>query len=142
MKTFKQFVDEAIMTKIKLKDSEHEIGAHPWQDNTKKPAKDEAPRKIPLNRVWLHEPEEKTHPDTAEPESEKNIQNIMSAIKRKETIDPIHVRRQSGGNYQVLDGHHRVEAHKRLGSKHINAYVIRSNKVKEEPWDYRKQNDG
>ena len=137
MKTLKQFIDEASRTKVTLfnrdlDNDETEMGADVHYRG--RPMEPEHPqdkvKKIPLNRMFRHEPEEKTAPDTATPESEKAIQGIMSDIKKKKDIEPILVRRQQGGKYQVMDGHHRVEAHLRMGLKHVPARVIDAKNVK------------
>lgn len=137
MKTLKQFIKEASRTKVTLFSHDHdddtsEMGA--TVDHRHRPMepknRNEKTRNIPLNRMFRHEPEEKTHPETSSPESEKTIQGIMSDIKKKKKIEPILVRRQRGGKYQVIDGHHRVEAHLRMGIKHVPARVIGAGDVK------------
>jgi hypothetical protein len=137
MRTFKEFLDEAERTKVTLfnrdlGNDQSDMGAH--VSSYGRPMEPEHPqdkvKKIPLNRMFRHEPEEKTAPDTATPESEKAIQGIMSDIKKKNEIEPILVRRQKGGKYQVMDGHHRVEAHLRMGLKHVPARVIDAKNVK------------
>ena len=137
MKTLKQFLDEASRTKATLfnHDLENDVtdtGANVYYRG--RPMEPEHPqdkvKKIPLNRMFRHEPEEKTHPDTATPEDEAKTQGIMSDIKKKNEIEPILVRRQKGGKYQVMDGHHRVEAHLRMGLKHVPARVIDAKNVK------------
>ena len=137
MKTFRQFIDEAERTKVTLfnrdlDNDENEMGAEVSKQGRpmEPPHPQDKVRKIPLNRMFRHEPAEKTHPDTAEPENEKKVQGIMSDIKKKKDIEPILVRRQSGGKYQVMDGHHRVEAHLRMGLKHVPARVIDAKNVK------------
>ena len=137
MKTFKQFLDEAERTKVtmfnhELDNDEIEMGA--TVDRQKRPMEREHSqdkvKMIPLKRMFRHETEEKTHPDTATPESEKAVQGIMADIKKKKDIEPILVRRQKGGKYQVMDGHHRVEAHLRMNRTHIPARVIDNKNVK------------
>lgn len=137
MKTFKEFIDEAERTKVTLfnrdlDNDETESGANVSRYG--RPMEPEHSQdkvvKIPLNKMFRHEPEEKTHPDTATPESEKTIQSVMSDIKKKKDIEPVLVRRQRGGKYQLMDGHHRVEAHLRMGLKHVPARVIDAGNVK------------
>lgn len=137
MKTFRQFIDEAERTKVTLfnrdlGNDENEMGAEVSRHG--RPMEPSHPqdkvKKIPLNKMFRHEPEEKTNPETSTPESEKAIQGIMSDIKKKKDIEPILVRRQRGGKYQVMDGHHRVEAHLRMGLKHVPARVIDAKNVK------------
>jgi len=143
MKTFRQFVDEASRTKVtmfnrdlgfnpELDDNENEMGAVvDRQDRPmERPHPQDKVKKIPLNKMFRHEPEEKTALGTAEPENERKVQGIMADIKKKKDIDPILVRRQQGGKYQVMDGHHRVEAHLRMGLKHVPARVIDAKNVK------------
>jgi hypothetical protein len=130
MKTLKQFLDER--TKVTLFNHEADIGADvsTYGSPMDRPHPQDKVKKIPLNSLFRHEPEEKTAPDTATPESEKIIQGIMSGIKKKKDIKPILVRRQLGGKYQVMDGHHRVEAHLRMGLRHIPARVIDAKNIK------------
>jgi uncharacterized ParB-like nuclease family protein len=137
MKTLKQFLDEAERTKVtmfnrELGNDETEMGA--TVDRQKRPMEREHSqdkvKMIPLKRMFRHEPEEKTSRGEASPESEKNIQGIMADIKNKKDIEPILVRRQDGGKYQVMDGHHRVEAHLRMNRTHIPARVIDSKNIK------------
>ena len=137
MKTLKEFINEASRTKVTLFSRDHdddttEMGT--IVDRRHRPmepkGRDEKTRNIPVNRMFRHEPEEKTSADTSTPESEKTIQGIMSSIKKKKKIEPILVRRQSGGKYQVMDGHHRIEAHLRMGMKHVPARVIGGGDVK------------
>lgn len=137
MKTLKQFLDEAERTKVTLfnrdlDNDENEMGADvsSYGRPMERPHPQDKIKKIPLNKMFRHEPEEKTAPDTAEPESEKAVRGIMSDIKKKKDIEPILVRRQKGGKYQVMDGHHRVEAHLRMGLKHVPARVIDAKNVK------------
>ena len=141
MKTLKQFVDEASQTKVtlinrKFGDDEYETGAdisyrgRPMEP----PHRQDEIKKIPLNQTVRHEPEVKTNKETASPESEKKIKGIMADIKKKKEIDPITVRRKPSGSlrgkYQVMDGHHRLEAHLRMGLKHIPAVIIHPQNVK------------
>lgn len=137
MKTLRQFIGEAERKKVTLfsrdlDNDETEMGAE--VGSRSRPMEPQHPqekvKKIPLNQMFRHEPAEKTAPDTATPESEKAIQGIMSDIKKKKDIEPILVRRQQGGKYQVMDGHHRVEAHLRMGLKHVPARVIDAKNVK------------
>ena len=55
-------------------------------------------------------------------------------IKNKKEIEPIIVRRKPSGRlrgkYQVMDGHHRLEAHLRMNLKHIPAVIIHPQNVK------------
>jgi uncharacterized ParB-like nuclease family protein len=137
MKTLKQFLDEAERTKVTmfnrdLENDENEMGA--TVDRQKRPMEpdhsQDKVKMIPLERMFRHEPEEKTHRNTASPESEKAVQGIMADIKKKNDIEPILVRRQDGGKYQVMDGHHRVEAHLRMNRTHIPARIINAKNVK------------
>lgn len=137
MKTFKQFLDEAETTKVSLfrhdvGDDEEDIGADVKRGKRpmEPPHRQDQIKKIRINQTVRHEPEEKTRKDMATPESEKNIQGIMSDIKNKKQIEPILVRRQKGGSYLVMDGHHRLEAHLRMRLRHIPARIIQPQNVK------------
>jgi hypothetical protein len=131
MKTLKQFLEEAKITKVKLINRDlgndvEEIGAEVINKHipSAHPHPEEKIHKLPLANIYRHEPAEKTHPDTASDESKKKIKGIVSSIKKKKAIEPILVRRQEAGRYEVVDGHHRVEAHLRAGLRHIPARVI------------------
>jgi uncharacterized ParB-like nuclease family protein len=137
MKTLKQFLDEAETTKVTmfnrdLDNDEIETGAtvSRYGRPMEREHSQDKVKMIPLNRTIRHETPEKTARNTATPESEKAVQGIMSDIKKKKDIEPILVRRKKGGTYQIMDGHHRLEAHLRMGLRHIPARVIDAKNVK------------
>lgn len=74
------------------------------------------------------EPKEKTASGTGSSSSRKNVSGMVDTIRKGKggNIPPINVRRNPEGvGYQVLDGHHRFQAHQEAGVKNI--------KVKEVP---------
>jgi uncharacterized ParB-like nuclease family protein len=54
---------------------------------------------------------------------EETVQEMVSAIRRGESLSPITVR-FDGHNYFVQDGFHRVEAYRRVGMREIQAEAI------------------
>jgi len=127
MLSFLHFINEALVHKVHTVNNDDEIGADiniRGSDSANKHKQDFV-HKIPISRISTHEPLHKTNKDSSSDESETNIQSIIKGIKRGDKIEPIKLRRHGKtGNYQVLDGHHRLEAHKRLGVKHISANII------------------
>jgi len=68
------------------------------------------------------EPKEKTAVGTGSEKSRKNVSGMIDSIRKGkgDSIPPISVRRNPDGvGYQVLDGHHRFQAHQEAGAKQI-----------------------
>ena len=56
--------------------------------------------------------------------SESEMLALMESISTYGLITPIIVRRQSSGKYEIITGHNRVEAHRRLGLEVIRAQIV------------------
>lgn len=65
--------------------------------------------------------------------SEPAVQHIMDMYRRSETILPLLVHRLPNGKYELLDGHARLEAYRRLGIKVVpvveNSFLSRLSNV-------------
>lgn len=85
--------------------------------------------KLAISDLKTHEPLSKTSKQKAHPNTNRYINDMAKSIKQGYEIPPIVVRR-TGTTYQVIDGHHRLEAHKRAGVKHIDAHVVHDYHVK------------
>jgi ParB-like chromosome segregation protein Spo0J len=92
--------------------------------NNKEPIKS-----IPIKLITTNEPEEKTKKGTASKESEKNIQSIMRSLAFGTSIHPILVHKKDN-RWETLDGHHRLEAYKRLNRKTIPCQIVRERNIK------------
>jgi ParB family chromosome partitioning protein len=59
---------------------------------------------------------------------EKELQSMMLSIKEIGVINPIVVRphNQFEGMYEIISGHNRVEACKRIGEKEIHAIIYKN----------------
>jgi len=118
--TFKQFLFE--LTKVKISKDPDALGAYVTDKRSN--TGNEKIVEIPINRfLETNEPKDKTAVGTASTDSEKVVQKIIDSMKLEKDIDPILVKR-SGSGYLVLDGHHRLEAHKRLNRKTIKAKIL------------------
>lgn len=56
-------------------------------------------------------------------ESDGEIEELAQSIKEHGLLQPIRVRPTSGGLYQIIAGHRRFEAHRRLGARTIQAVI-------------------
>lgn len=97
-------------------------GAIVWTNNIKLPVV-----KILVAAIETNEPREKVFGDQASEESIAIVSGLVTSIRRGQDIDPVFVRRQvpkDGKFYQLIDGHHRLEAHRQAKQKYILAIVI------------------
>ena len=132
MKTFKEFLAE--LTTVKR---EQDVGVD-VNSTGRGTNGDKAPKRqlrdisIHPRKLTTNEPLSKTAKATASPESENTIQSIMKAYRNGESpfeSHPLLVKRNSDGTHTVLDGHHRAEAARRLGLKHLLAHILPNNQV-------------
>ncbi len=107
------------ITKVELTTDPHNFGANIRSGGRDK----ERTVMLPVRKLTTNEPLLKTKKGIASSESEDNVQNLMMAIKRGENIPPILVRKHKL-SYQVVDGHHRLEAFRRLRIPKIPATII------------------
>jgi ParB family chromosome partitioning protein len=56
----------------------------------------------------------------------EEVEELANSIKENGLIQPIVVHRDKQGNYIIIAGHRRVEAHKLLGEKFINAIILKN----------------
>jgi hypothetical protein len=128
MKLYKQLITELVKVSLGNKvqpNGEREIGSNVRDmSNTKS----ETTKKIPVHKISTFEGDDKTSKNTASPESRANVDSIKKHIQRGGSVPPILVRRHQG-NYQVVDGHHRLQAHKEAGLKHIDVHVINPGRI-------------
>ncbi len=105
------------VTKVKLSTDPNDYGAY-----VSDAGKAEKTVTIPFNKiVSTFEPEE--FGKMKLPKSAANVKRIMAGIKRGDKLPPLLVRRYKNG-YQVLDGHHRYEAYKRMKVKQVLVRVV------------------
>ena len=76
--------------------------------------------KISLQKTKGFEPDSKMRTKSAK----RNVSKIKKALDRGDDVGNIFVRKRKGGGHEVLDGHHRVHAHRQRGDKHIHAVVV------------------
>lgn len=124
MLTFKQ-LREALVIKAKSYDNDDEVGTRYRHIGTGSHLEKNLAKihKIPLSKITTHEPLEKTHKDTADTHSERNVQGMVKTLKGKGSLEPVLLVKHENG-YKLLDGHHRLEAHKRMGRTHIAANIL------------------
>lgn len=128
MKSFKQFVTE--LTKVSLGNKVHPNGEHEIGSNVRDMpnTKSEKTKTIPVHKITTFEGGDKTSKEGGSSESRSNVDSIKKHIQRGGKVPPILVRRHQG-NYQVIDGHHRLQAHKEAGLKHIDVHVVDSGRI-------------
>lgn len=119
----KDILSEVHYVTLTAPDSE-EVGA--WIRNQ---GKDEPVVILPVGKITTFEPIEKTGKGTASIDSENNVRNIMRSVKKGRDVPPILVMKTPGG-FQVIDGHHRLEAYKRLGKKSIPARMVSTQRIR------------
>ena len=56
-------------------------------------------------------------------EISEEIKELVESIREHGLLQPIRVRPTAGGLYQIIAGHRRFEAHRRLGTKTIQAVI-------------------
>lgn len=78
---------------------------------------------VRISDIVTHEGDDKTHKDTAHPDTERHVQGMIKSIKAKRGLEPVLLVKHKKG-YKLIDGHHRLEAHKRTGHSHINAHIL------------------
>ena len=88
-----------------------------------------------IDKIKTHEGDDKTAKGSASKHSESNIRRMVQHLRQGKKLDPIVVHKltksEDGVTHQVLDGHHRLEAHKRLGRKSIPVTVVNKRNVKD-----------
>ncbi len=79
---------------------------------------------IPLERLLEnpYQPRIEIKPD--------EVKELADSIKEQGLIQPIVVTKADNGNYYIVGGHRRVEAHRLLGKDKIKAYVIEADENK------------
>jgi len=79
---------------------------------------------IPLDRLLEnpYQPRIEIKPD--------EVKELADSIKEQGLIQPIVVTKAGSGNYYIVGGHRRVEAHRLLGKDKIKAYVIEADPKK------------
>jgi len=112
-----EFITE--LSRVELYTGPEEAGAE-VRDTVRNP---ERTIMLPVRKLITNEPLEKTAKECSTVKDEQIVLNIMNALRKKKTIPPIHVRRV-GMKYQVIDGHHRLEAYKRLHIQKIPAQIV------------------
>ena len=89
--------------------------------------KEEKTVMLPITKISIFEPISKF--DNLE--HKKNLMNIIGHLRSGKKLPPILVRKTSPMKYQVIDGHHRLEAYKRLGMKTIPAKIVSKVNIKD-----------
>ena len=115
-KTFKELMLE--VTKVALYTHPETAGAD-VKDTT---SNTKIIKDIPLSKLHANEPESKMK----QAGSKQNLKSLVGAIKSGETVPPITAIKHPtiDGHYLVVDGHHRLFAHKNAGSRTIKAEVV------------------
>ena len=104
------------------KDPEN-YGATMEVDDTKKFKKE----KISLQKTKGFEPDSKMRSKV----SKRKVNRIRQALDKGHDVGNIYVRKRKGGGHEVLDGHHRVHAHRQRGDKHVHAVVVPHENINE-----------
>lgn len=86
-----------------------------------KPHRSEKVHKVALNKLTLNEPGklDGEHSD----EAEEHVATMSHQVKRGIHQEPITLMHKAG-KLHVIDGHHRLEAYRRAGAKHIPARIM------------------
>jgi uncharacterized ParB-like nuclease family protein len=128
MKLYKQLITELVKVSLGNKvqpNGEREIGSNVRDmSNTKS----EKTKTIPVHKITTFEGGDKTSKKAGSSESRANVDSIKKHIQRGGSVPPILVRRHQG-SYQVVDGHHRLQAHKEAGIKNIDVHVVNSGRI-------------
>lgn len=116
MKTFKELMLE--VTKVTVYTHPETAGA----DVTSTKSNTKIIKDIPLSKLHANEPESKMK----QAGSTQNMKSLVGAIKSGKTVPPITAIKHPtiDGHYLVVDGHHRLFAHKNAGSRTIKAEVV------------------
>jgi len=123
MKSFREHLTE--IAKIGLIDTRTQIGS-----TVSNKGRDELHKTMPIRKLSTWEDADKTQRGTASKDSETNVRKMMQHIRNGGKVPPVVVRQlpkptKSGQTHQVIDGHHRLEAHRRLGLGSIKVRVAR-----------------
>lgn len=84
---------------------------------------------LPVHKLTTFEGDAKAKKGVADAEQRKAVEGIKSALRQGKKMPPITVR-MANGRYQVLDGHHRLEAYRELNRAKIPAQVVKRFNVK------------
>jgi hypothetical protein len=85
---------------------------------------------VHVSQISVNEPLEKTAADTASEESGKTVAYFVRLLKRRQPVEPVLVKRLGHSSFLLVDGHHRLEAYKRLRMKSIPVRVLAPKNVK------------
>ena len=81
---------------------------------------------LPATIIKGFEPDSKMK----DPKSAANVKKIIAGIEKGDNIPPILVRKMASG-YQVIDGHHRFWAQKKIGQKNIAVKIVPPSLIKD-----------
>ena len=84
------------------------------------------PTTLPASIIKGFEPDSKMK----DPKSAANVKKIIAGIEKGDNIPPILVRKMASG-YQVIDGHHRFWAQKKIGQKNIAVKIVPPSLIKD-----------
>lgn len=126
MKPFKEFMLE--ITKVIMYTHPETLGANVNSDNTGKP---NITKHIPMRNLHPTEPESKMK----QAGSKQIHKKLVGAIKTGTKIPPLTVipHPRLSGHYNVVDGHHRLFAGKKAGSRTMKSGIVPSKDVSINP---------
>ena len=104
------------ISKVTVSHDPNELGATVYDKGNK----EEKTVMLPITKISIFEPITKFD----DPVYKKNLHNIIKHLRAGNDIPPILVRKVGPVKYQVIDGHHRLEAYKQLGMKTIPAKIV------------------
>ena len=104
------------ISKVTVSHDPNELGATVYDKGNK----EEKTVMLPITKISIFEPISKFD----NPQYKKNLHNIIKHLRAGNDIPPILVRKVGPVKYQVIDGHHRLEAYKQLGMKTIPAKIV------------------
>lgn len=116
------------MIKVILKESKVKLFTDPdyYGAEVDDDAGDGLPVKnLRVDRLVGFEPEEKME----QPEAKAHVEKLLKKLESGEELKPILVRVYKGG-FQVLDGHHRLQAYKLANKDRIPAKVVPAKDIK------------
>jgi hypothetical protein len=93
---------------------------------------------LPIDKLTSFEGWDKARKGhTKSQKARDKVEAIKIDIQKEKRIPPIFVRYRNR-RFQIIDGHHRVEAYRELGYKKIPAQVVPKRDITLSDYDYRK----
>jgi hypothetical protein len=92
---------------------------------------------LPISSIILNEPD-KTKKYIGSIDSHNRVVDIIKSLKLKIKLPSLLVKIENNGDFLLIDGHHRLEAYKRMGFKKVPCRIIPNKNVREIPPIFKK----